>query len=146
MHTYDFELGLAARKLVKDILDIQPDEVVGITADTLSSEAVVNATARAVFETGAKPLVMWVATPLGVGKAADPMLPQDALIGALNNVDVWIEFNYQWLLYSTVFDKVISENKNIRYICLVGMNPDMMVRVIGRVDIKALARFLNMVA
>lgn len=146
MNTYEFELGLAARRIIRDILDVQPDEVVAITADTLSSEAVVNATARAVFEAGAKPMVIWVATPLGVGKAADPMLPQKALIGALNNVDVWIEFNYQWLLYSTVFDRVIAENKNIRYICLVGMNPDMMIRVIGRVDIKTLAQFLKMVA
>ncbi|AEC51403.1 hypothetical protein PNA2_0486 [Pyrococcus sp. NA2] len=142
MKVYEFELGLAARKLVRDILDVQPDEVVGITADTLSSEEVVNATARAVYEAGAKPLVIWIASPSGVGKAADPMLPQKALIGALTNVDVWIEFNYQWLLYSTVFDTVIRENKDLRYICLVGMTPDMMIRTIGRVDIEKLSEFL----
>jgi len=146
MTAYEFELGLASRKLIRDIMDVQPGETVALTADTLSSEAVVNATARAVFEAGAKPLVIWVSTPLGVGKAADPYLPQKALIGALNNVDVWIEFNYQWLLYSTVFDRVIAENKDLRYICLVGMNPDMMVRTLGRVEIKTLAQFLKKVA
>ncbi|BAA30144.1 aminopeptidase [Pyrococcus horikoshii] len=146
MRSYEFELGYAAKRLVSEILNVQSNEVVAITADTLSSEEVVNATARAVFEVGAKPLVMWIATPEGVGKAADPMLPQRALIGALKNVDVWIEFNYQWLLYSTVFDTVIKENKNIRYICLVGMNPDMMVRTIGKVDMKKLSKFLEMIA
>ncbi|WP_461864440.1 aminopeptidase [Thermococcus sp.] len=146
MKTYEFELGLAAKRLVRDILDVQSNEVVGITADTLSHEEVVNATARAVFEIGAKPMVIWMAAPKGVGKAADPMLPQKALIGALNNVDVWIEFNYQWILYSTVFDTVMKENRDIRYICLVGMNPDMMIRTIGRVDIKKLAEFLEKIA
>lgn len=146
MKIYEFELGLAAKKLVRDILDVKSDEIVGITADTLSHEEVVNATARAIFEKGAKPIVIWTATPEGVGKAADPMLPQKALIGALNNVDVWIEFNYQWILYSTVFDTVMKENKNIRYICLVGMNPDMMIRTIGKVKIKKLAEFLEKIA
>lgn len=83
MRSYEFELGYAAKRLVSEILNVQSNEVVAITADTLSSEEVVNATARAVFEVGAKPLVMWIATPEGVGKAADPMLPQRALIGAL---------------------------------------------------------------
>lgn len=146
MKVYEFELGLAARKLVRDILDVQPNEIVAITADTLSSEEVVNATARAVFEIGAKPMVIWIATPDGVGKAADPMLPQRPLIGALREVNVWIEFNYQWILYSTVFDTVIEENKDLRYICLVGMNPDMMVRLIGRVDMKKLSEFLDKIA
>ena len=146
MKMYEFELGLAAKRLVNDILVVQPDEIVGITADTLSSEEVVNATARAVFEAGAKPMVIWVTTPEGVGKAADPMLPQKALIGALKNVDVWVEFNYQWLLYSTVFDTVVKENKELRYICLVGMNPDMMVRTVGKIDMKKLAEFLDKIA
>lgn len=146
MKQYDFELGLSARRLVRDILNVRKDEVVALTADTLSSEEVITATARAVFESEAKPLVLWNATPDGVGKAADPMLPQKALIGALREADVWIEFNYQWLLYSTVFDTVIEENKNLRYICLVGMNPDMMVRVIGKVDMKKLSLFLDKIA
>lgn len=146
MKLFEFELGLAAKKLVNDILRIEENEEVVITADTMSSEEVVNATARAVFNVGAKPLVVWNATPLGVGKAADPMLPLKSLIGALSNADVWIEYNYQWLLYSTVFEEAFKRNKNLRHICLVGMNPDMMIRTIGRVNIPKLKEFLLEVA
>jgi hypothetical protein len=98
---------------VRDILDAQSNEVVGITADTMSSEEVVNAVARTIFEIGAKPISIWLPTPGGVGKAADPMLLQKALCEILTNVDIWIEFNYQWLLYSTVFDTVIEENCSV---------------------------------
>jgi leucyl aminopeptidase (aminopeptidase T) len=146
MSEYEFELGLAARKLADDILGVRQGETVAITGDTFSSREVMQAAARSVFELGGKPILMQVASPKGVGKAADPMLPLKTLIGALKGADVWIEFNYQWLLYSTVFDRVIEENRNIRYICLVGMNPDMMVRTIGRVDMHSLSEFLEKIA
>ncbi|MFP4142126.1 MAG: aminopeptidase [Thermoplasmata archaeon] len=143
---YDFELGESARTLVKDIMEIEEDENVVITADTNSSEEVIKATANEVFTAGGKPMVVKNATPEGVGKAADEMLPQKTLTGALKEADAWIEFNQQWLLYSTPFDIVIEENQFIRYICLVEMNPDMMVRTIGRVDMPLLAEFLEKIA
>ena len=143
---YDFELGRSAKTLLKDILEVKEGDNVVITADTNSSPEVVNATAREVFTAGAKPMVVWLATPEGVGKAADPMLPQKTLSGALKEADVWIEYNEQWLLYSTVFDKTFETNRKIRYICLVEMNPDMMVRTIGRIDMPKLGEFLDLIA
>lgn len=61
---------------------------------------VAEATATAVFSIGAKPMLIWIPSPLGIGKAADPMLPMDSLTAALKEADVWVEFNKQWLLYS----------------------------------------------
>ncbi len=143
---YDFELGRSGRTLVRDIMRVKEGDNVVLTADTNSHEDVVKATASEVFSAGGKPMVIWTATPEGVGKAADAMLPQRTLAGALKDADIWIEFNEQWLLYSTVFDKTMEENEKIKYICLVEMNPDMMVRTIGRVDIPKLAKFLKLVA
>ncbi len=143
---YDFELGKSGRTLVRDILEVEEGDKVVITADTNSNEDVVKATASEVFTAGGKPMVVWNPTPEGVGKAADPMLPIDTLAGALKEADVWIEYNEQWLLYSTVYDKVIESSDDIRYICLVEMNPDMMVRTIGRVDMPKLAKFLKIIA
>ncbi|MBS3781536.1 MAG: aminopeptidase [Candidatus Thermoplasmatota archaeon] len=143
---YDFELGKSGRTLVRDILEVEEGDNVVITADTNSNKEVVKATASEVFTAGGKPMVVWNPTPEGVGKAADPMLPQKTLAGALKEADVWIEYNEQWLLYSTVYDKVIEASDDIRYICLVEMNPDMMVRTIGRVDMPKLAEFLKIVA
>ena len=72
---YGFELAKAADILVRELFKLKKDEIFVITADTESNERVVEATASAAFTVGAKPLVLWNASPLGVGKAADPMLP-----------------------------------------------------------------------
>jgi leucyl aminopeptidase (aminopeptidase T) len=81
-----------------------------------------------------------------VGKLADPMLPLKSLIGALKGADAWVEFNNQWLLYSTPHEIAMKENKKLRYLNLVGMNPDMMVRCIGRIDHPTLKVFLEKAA
>lgn len=146
MKFYELELKKAADVLVRDLLQLKEGETFIITADTESNEAVVNATAASAFAIGAKPMVIWTPSPLGVGKAADPMLPLAPLTAALSHADVWVEFNNQWLLYSTPFEKAMEVNKNLRYMCLVGMNEDMMVRTIGRIDNIKLGKFLHAVA
>lgn len=141
MFRYEYELGKAADILVRDLFHLQREETFIITADTESDARVVDATARAAFSAGAKPMVIWMPTPRGVGKAADPMLPVDALAGALIGADAWVEFNNQWLLYSTPYEIALQKNDNLRHLCLVGMNVDMMIRCIGRVDFETLTRF-----
>ena len=138
---YEYELGKAADIVVRDLFALKPGETFVITADTESDPHVVDATARAAFTIGAKPMVIWTASPLGVGEAADPMLPVEALTGALKGADAWVEYNNQWLLYSTPYNVAMRENKKLRYLCLVGMNPDMMTRCIGRIDFTALQEF-----
>jgi len=88
---YEYELAQAAHKLVSEMLKLKPGETIVITADTESDPRVVDATAAAAFAVGAKPMVIWTASPLGVGKAADPMLPGEALAGALSKADAWVE-------------------------------------------------------
>ena len=141
MTRYEYELGRAADIVARDLFALKPGETFIITADTESDSHVVDATARAAFAIGAKPMVIWTASPLGVGEAADPMLPVEALTGALKGADAWVEYNNQWLLYSTPYNVATRENKKLRYLCLVGMNPDMMTRCIGRIDFAALQEF-----
>lgn len=142
---YEFELVKAASILVNDMFCLKPGETFVITADTQTDMRVVNSVAAAAHTAGAKPMVILMASPLGVGKAADPMLPVEALTGALNAADAWVEFNEQWLLYSTPFERAMAENKKLRYSCLVGMTVDMMVRLIGRIDAALLSKFLHKV-
>ena len=142
---YEYELGKAADVLVKELFKLKEGEEFVITADTESDPRVVDATARAAFSAGAKPIVVWLPSPLGVGKAADPMLPQRTLTAMLKEADAWVEFNNKWLLYSTPWDIAVRENEKLRYLCLVGMNVDMMVRCIGRVNYPVLKRFLEKV-
>lgn len=139
----EFELQNAADRLIKEMLKVKEGETVVITADTCSNESVVNATAASVFAAGGKPMVITTSTPSGVGKAADNDLPVEALGAALSHADVWIEYNKQWLLYSTPFEIAFNNNKKIRYINLVEMNPDLMIRNIGNVDMPLLSEFMH---
>ena len=143
---YFYELTAASTKLANDMLGLKPGETIVITADTESDMDVVQATASAAFSAGAKPMIITYPAPHGVGKAADPMLPLEALTGALLHADAWVEFNNQWMLYSTPFERAMAGNKKLRYLCLVGMDADMMTRLIGRVEQNKLSVFLRAVA
>jgi len=138
---YEFELGKAADVLVKELFKLKPCEELIITADTETDMRVVEATARAAFTVDAKPLVIWHPSPLGIGKAADPMLPLKSLTAALKEADAWVEYNAQWLLYSTPWDIAVKENPKLRYLCLVEMDTNMMIRCIGRINFPVLKAF-----
>ena len=138
-----FELQKAADKLVREIFAVKQGETVVITADTLSDQALVDAVAAGAYSVGAFPMVITIATPESVGKAADPDIPVEALTGALLGADVWIEFNHQWLLYSTPFEVAMEKNKKLRYMCLVDFTPDLLVRTVGNVETAQLQIFME---
>ena len=143
---YQFELVKASMTLVRDMICLQKDETIIITADTQSNMRVVEAVASAAHTVGAKPMMVILASPLGVGKAADPMLPLEPLTAALSKADAWVELNQQWLLYSTAYEQAMNVNKKLRHVNMVGMDVDMMVRLVGRVNTGQLAKFLHTVS
>lgn len=143
---YELELTNACLKLLRDCFKVQPGETVAITVDTECTLEVTNATAQAAVVLGAKPLILMMPAARGNGKAGDPDFAIDSLVGALNGADVWVEYNNQWIFYSTVFDRVLSENKRLRYMCLVGSTPDLIIRNIGKVDVPLLRAFIQKVA
>lgn len=142
----DQELKAAAGKLVREIFGVKPQETVVLTADYESNEHVLRAVEAAVKEAGAQVMTITVPTPSSVGKAADPDLPIEPLTAALSVCDVWIEFNHQWLLYSTPFERASAVNKKLRYMCLVDFNEDLMIRTIGNVETPQLQIFMRKVA
>lgn len=139
---YELEIYRGARHIM-ECLAVAPGETVAITADTESDADVVKACAAMAHAAGAKPLVLYMPAPCGVGKAADPYLPLSPLTEALAHSDVWIEFNNEWLLYSTAYEKAFEKNPGIRYLCLVGMDKDMLVRTVARVDFLKLRQFMG---
>ena len=146
MYLYQYELGKASKIITEELFKLKPGETFIITADTESDPRVVDATASAAFAMGAKPMVIWTATPLGNNKAADPMLPIESLAGALKGADAWVEYNGKGLLYSTPYKIAVNQNKKLRYLDLIGSDIDMIVRCIGRVDFRVLKEFLQGVA
>ncbi len=122
-----FELAGAARKLVETVMLVRPGENVAITADTATDWRAVDATARAVYAAGAVATVLLYETrPTAV---VEPPAPVAA---AVANSDVWIEFAYAYVLHTPAFRAAMAAGS--RYICLTGMDVDMMVKTIGRVD------------
>lgn len=87
----------------------------------------------------------WYSAPPAVGKAADPYLPLQPLAEMLKASDVWVELNKSRLLYSTAYEEAMNAGRT-RYICLVGMTSDMMVRTIGRIDVPTLYEFQRRLA
>ncbi|MBR1457214.1 MAG: aminopeptidase [Oscillospiraceae bacterium] len=140
------KLQQAADKLVREIFAVKPGETVTITTDYDSNMNVTRAVADAVQEAGGFPLILQHPTPGSVGKAADPDLPVEVLSAALGVTDVWIEFNHQWLLYSTPFERASAGNKKLRYMCLVDFNEDLLIRTVGNVDNPRLKVFMLRVA
>lgn len=122
-----FELAGSARKLVEQVMLAKPGENVVITADTSTDWRVVDATAKAAYAAGAVPTVIWYETrPTAV---VEPPAPVAA---AVARADVWIEFAYAYVLHTPAFKAAIAAGA--RYICLTGMDTEMMVKTIGRVN------------
>ena len=138
---YEYELGKTADVICRELFELKPGETLVVTADTESDERVVDAIGRAAFACGAMPIMVWTASPLGVGKAADAMLPVESLTALLKTADAWAECNNKWLLYSTAYDRAMEENERLRHLCLVGADPDLLVRFIGRIDYEVLGEF-----
>ena len=142
---YEYELTNACLKLLRDSFKLQKDETVVITVDTKSNQEVAEATAEATVILGAKPVVINIKAPRGNGKAGDPDLPIETLVGAIKGADAWVEYNYEWLFYSTVYDRAMEENKELKYMCLVGATPEMIINNIGKIDIPVLADLIHKV-
>ena len=123
---YALELVHAAHKLVTEVRPIKPGQQVLITADTAADLRVVRATAGAVLAVGGVPTVIWY--PTLPAPMTEPPRPVSQAAGA---AQVWIDFAVAYQLYSPAYHAAIQNG--CIYLCLTGMDVDMMVRTIGRV-------------
>lgn len=122
-----FEQAYAVRKLVEEIALVRPGENVVITADTASDWRLVQATACAVYAAQAIPLVLWYATRRPVQD--EP--PKSASL-AVEGADVWIDYTVGYAFRTQAHQRALAAG--CRYLCFTGMDVDMAVRTIGRVD------------
>ena len=129
---FDLELAKAGHIVVNDMCRVKKGESVLITVDSAMEFKPVEEVAKATEAAGCKVMVAWHSTPQGYGKVADPQLP-DSLKVAIPATDVWIEFNNQWLLYSTPWIEAMS-NGRTRYLFLGGLDSERVVRCIAHLD------------
>lgn len=140
---YDYELGKIAKKMIEDMFQVKPGETVAITADSGTNEEIVDALARAAYAVGGKPLTMWVARPRGEGQAATADLPAEALTAALCEVDVWIEIQSRFMLYSDIWETAFEKNKKLRYVIVYDATVEQLKQLVGDVNIDLLGQLLR---
>ncbi|MFD7716879.1 hypothetical protein [Streptomyces sp. NPDC059814] len=128
-----FELALAARKLVEEVMLVKRGEHVVLTGDTSSDRRVIEATAQAVAAAGAHPVVVWYETLPGAS-----MEPPRPVAGAIADADVWIEFAVSYLMHSEAFRTAMANG--CRYTNLTAMDVQMLVATVGRPDFQGVIR------
>ncbi|MGI6485920.1 MAG: leucyl aminopeptidase [Thermoanaerobacterales bacterium] len=140
MPTYlDMELTQAAYKLMHDMVKVKKGESVLVTIDSISDFRVAEEIAKISEALGAKVMLAWHSTPKGYGAMTMPYLPEP-LIACADKTDVWIELNDQWLLYSPLWDKAVT-NGRTRQVMLGGLGIERIVRNIGKVDMAVQKQF-----
>jgi len=131
IETRDEYLRLEAMKgamtLVRDVMLVKEGENVVVTGDTSSDKRVINAVSEAVYAIGGVPTVIEYAT--APTSCVEPPAP---IAAAVAKADVWIELTYSYIMHSKAFRD--SMDFGTRYICLTGMDIDMLVKTIARVD------------
>ncbi len=123
----NFETAKGALKMVRDVLLVKPGENVLITSDSSTDTRVVEAFANAVFCVDAVPTV--INYPTAKCAVMDPPAPVAA---AVQNCDVWVELTYQYVMHSASFRAAMDAG--VRYICLTGMDVEMLVNTVTNVD------------
>ncbi|WP_419946715.1 hypothetical protein [Candidatus Poriferisodalis sp.] len=126
------ELQQAARVLVTEVRPVAPGDRVLITADSKADLQVARATRAAVQAAGAIPTVLSYPAGTPVGPAPE------AVTAAATQAQHWINFSVGYHLYSDAYEAAIANG--CIYVELTGMDADMMIRTIGRVDNALLER------
>lgn len=142
--TLNLEVAVAAQKVIRDLCAVKVGESLLVTVDSAGSFRVAEEIAKAGEVAGAKVMLAWHSTATGVGKVGEKYLP-DSLKAAIPETDVWIEVNNQWMGYSTPYENAMVPPRRVRYLCLDGLDEERIVRLIGRVDLKAQEAFQNKV-
>ena len=120
------ELTAAALKLVTEVRPVRPGDQVLVSVDSAGDLRAARATAAAVQAVGGVPtLVVYPTLPEPMGEPPRPLA--NAALGA----DTWVDFAVAYQLYSPAYHAAVANG--CIYVCLTGMDVDMMVRTIGRV-------------
>ena len=123
---YAFELAAAAHRLVTEVRPIRPGQQVLVSVDSAGDMRAARATAAAVQAVGGVPILVTYPT------LPEPMVePPRPLARAVLGADVWFDFAVAYQLYSPAYRAAVANG--CIYVCLTGMDVDMMVRTIGRV-------------
>lgn len=128
-----FELTRAAYTLVHELRPIETGHQVLISADTTCDIRVIEAIAQAVYAVGGIPTIIIYPA------IKEPMQPiSDPLLGAASKAEIWLDFANSYQLYTPAYDAALLNG--CIYFLLYGMDVEMMVRMVAKVDHKLLRK------
>ncbi|MCX8193022.1 MAG: aminopeptidase [Nitrososphaeria archaeon] len=121
------ELYNSALKTVRDLALTKPRENILILADTVVDIEMLKMLASAAYSLEAEPSIMIYETREEVN-----VEPPKNVAEAMRNSDVIISLPLMYILHTYAYNEALKAGARI--LELTGMNPDMMIRLIGRVD------------
>ena len=130
-----------AKRLIK-MFQIKKNEVVAITEDTNSEPGLVDALFAEVVNAGGKPLVLKFKQARDNGQAGFIDWPAKALTAALSTVDVWIETNYAFLLYSNIWETAMATNKKLRFLTITQSSTESLERIFCNYEVADMSTLL----
>lgn len=129
--------------LIQDMFQVREGETAAITVDNGSHMDVAQALFDKISECGGLPMMIHIPVARGDSEAGMQDWPAQPLSAALCNVDIWIEMNSVVLLYSSIWEKAMHDNKKLRYLILGHSSAKSLERVLTGYDIRSLGRLLN---
>ncbi len=132
-----------AEVLIHDMFNVQQGETVAITVDKGSYMDIAQSLFDKIKDACGLPMIINIPVGRGDSEVGMPDWPVSPLLAALNNVDIWIEMNSVVLLYSTIWETVMRENKKMRYLILGHSTADSLERVLTGYNISDLGKLLN---
>ena len=134
-----------ARRFVVEMFKVQSGEVFAITADSGSDEEMVKAFVNAAKAVGAKPLVLAFPKARDNGQAGIEDWADKALTAALSQVDIWLEMNESFMLYSDIWETTMKNNKKLRFLTITGSSLQSLERVFCNYEISLMGKLLRQV-
>ena len=131
---WESELKEAAHKLVTELLRLKQGETVLIYGDENTDMRILEFATREARKAGASPILMVYDDLPELG-----MEPPKPVAAALKNCDVAVEFASKFLYITRAYEEAIKAG--MRHLCLAGMDADMMIRCIGKVNTFHLQKF-----
>jgi len=125
------ELFKAAFKTVRDLALVKPGERMLIFTDTAADFEVTKYLAAAAYALDAEPTIIVYETRENVD-----VEPPDPVAAAMKSSDVIISLPLMYILHTKAYQDALKQGARI--LELTGMDKDMMIRLIGRVDYGAM--------
>ena len=136
-------IARVSKRLMEDMFQVKKGETVAITADSGSDPVIIEALFLAAQNAGGLPLTLWIPRAEKDNEAGMKDWPHKAITAALCEVDVWIEANSRVLLYSTIWETAMRDNKKLRYLIIAESTIPSLERVFTGFDIQLLKVLLS---